>query len=116
MKNNTQQPLKQKWTGPINSSGKIHLQGCHSISCSKFPDFSLTFDRFPDRFRRSILAIFIHLQLENFEQIFMRSDLIFKAKSQTINIRKGMFLNIAIYVRKHSFSSIACNLWKKPVN
>ena len=69
-------------------------QGCHSISFSKFPDFSLTFDRFPDRFDRSILAIFIHRQLENFVQIFMHSDLIFKEKSQTINIRKGMFLNI----------------------
>ena len=26
--------------------------------------------------------------------MFMHSDLIFKEKSQTINIRKGMFLNI----------------------
>ena len=25
-------------------------QGCHSISISKFPDFSLTFDGFPDPF------------------------------------------------------------------
>ena len=24
MKNNTQQPLKRKWTGPINNSGKFH--------------------------------------------------------------------------------------------
>ena len=55
---------------------------------------SLTFDRFPDRFGRSILAIFIHRQFEIFVQIFMHSDLIFKEKSQTINIRKGMFLNI----------------------
>ena len=61
---------------------------------SLFTDFSLTFDRFPDRFGRSIFAIFIHRQLENFVQIFMCSDLIFKEKSQTINIRKGMFLNI----------------------
>ena len=45
-----------------------------------FTDFSLTFYRFPDRFRRSILAIFIHRQLENFVQIFMLSDLIFKRK------------------------------------
>ena len=83
-----------------------------------FTDFYLTFNRFPDRFGRSILAIFIHQQLENFVQIFMRSDLIFKEKSQTINIRKGMFQKLsehkllAIYVRKHSFSNIACNLWK----
>ena len=55
---------------------------------------SLTFDRFPDRFGRSVLAIFIHRQLENFVQILMRSDLIFKEKSQTINIRKRMFLTI----------------------
>ena len=46
-----------------------------------FTDFSLTFDRFPDRFGRSVLAIFIHRQLENFVQIFMQSDLIFKEKS-----------------------------------
>ena len=39
-------------------------QGCHSISFSKFPDFSLNFDRFPDRFGRSILAIFIRRQLK----------------------------------------------------
>ena len=73
---------------------KIHEQGCNSISISKFPDFSLTFDRFPDRFGRTILAILIHRQFENFVQIFMLSDLIFKEKSQTINIGKGMFLNI----------------------
>ena len=89
---------------PINSANhsswvKIYqkltiIQNCHSISFSKFPDFSLTFDHFPDRFGRSILAIFIHRQLENFVQIFMHSDLFFKEKSQTINIRKGMFLNI----------------------
>ena len=24
MKNTTQQPLKQKWTGPIDNSGKFH--------------------------------------------------------------------------------------------
>ena len=67
------------------------LQGCHSISFSKlrlFTDFSLTFDRFPDGFGRSILAIVIHRQLENFVQIFLHSDLIFKEKSQTIKTRK----------------------------
>ena len=45
----------------------------------------------------------------------MHADLIFNEQSQTINIRKGMFLNInclAIYVQKHSVSNIACNLWK----
>ena len=25
MKNTTQQPLEQKWTGPIDKSGKFHL-------------------------------------------------------------------------------------------
>ena len=39
-----------------------------------FTDFFVTFDRFPDHFGRSILAIFIYRQLENFVQIFMRSD------------------------------------------
>ena len=82
-------------------------------------DFSLTFDRFSRPFERPILAIFIHQQFENFVQIFMHADLIFNEKSQTINISKGMFLNInclaiykAIYVQKHSVSNIACNLWK----
>ena len=45
----------------------------------------------------------------------MHADLIFNEKSQTINIRKGMFLNInclAIYVQKQPVSNIACNLWK----
>ena len=45
----------------------------------------------------------------------MHADLIFNEKSQTINIRKGMFRNInclAIYVQKHPVSNIACNLWK----
>ena len=53
----------------------------------------------------------------------MHADSIFNEKSQTMNIRKGMFLNInclAIYVQKYSISNIACNLWKlnfqKPVN
>ena len=55
---------------------------------------SLTFDHFPDPFGRPILAIFIHRQFENFAQIFMLADSIFKEKSQTINSRKGMFLNI----------------------
>ena len=47
--------------------------------------------------------------------MFMHADLIFNEKSQTINIRKGMFLNInchAIYVQKHSVSNIAGNVWK----
>ena len=50
----------------------------------------------------------------------MHADLIFNEKAQTINIRKGMYLNInclAIYVQKHSVSNsvsnIACNLWKR---
>ena len=45
----------------------------------------------------------------------MHADLIFNEKSQTINIRKGMFLNInclVIYDHKHSVSNAACNLWK----
>ena len=69
-------------------------QGCHSISISKFPDFSLTFNHFPDPFGRSILAIFIHRLFEDFAQIFELADLIFKEKSLTINVRKGMLLNI----------------------
>ena len=56
-------------------------QGCHSISISKFPDFSLTFNRFPDPFGRPILAIFIHQLFEDFAQIFELADLIFKKKS-----------------------------------
>ena len=60
-----------------------------------FTDFSLAFDRFLDPFERPILAIFIHQQFENFIQIFMLADLIFKETSQTIHIRKGMFLNTA---------------------
>ena len=47
----------------------------------KFPDFSLTFDHYPDPFGRPILAIFIHQQFENFVQIFMLADLIFKEKN-----------------------------------
>ena len=50
----------------------------------KFFDFSLTFDNFTDLFGRPILAIFIHQKFENFVQIFMLVDLIFKEKSQTI--------------------------------
>ena len=72
-----------------------------------FPDFR----PFSRPFERPILAIFIHQQFENFVQIFMHADLIFNEKSQTINIRKGMFLNInclAICVQKHSVSNIAC--------
>ena len=75
----------------------------------------MTFDRFPDPFERPILAIFILQQFKNFVQIFMYADLIFNEKSQTINIRKGMFLNInclVIYDQKHSVSNVACNLWK----
>ena len=76
-----------------------------------FPDFR----PFSRPFERPILAIFIHQQFENFVQIFMHADLNFNEKSQTINIRKGMFLKInclAIYVQKHFLSNIACNLWK----
>ena len=61
------------------------------LSFSKFPDFSLTFDRFPDRFGRSILDIFIHRQLENFVQIFMRSDLIFKENLKPLILEKECF-------------------------
>ena len=56
-------------------------QGCHSISISKFHDFSLTFNRFPDPFGRPILAIFIHRLFEDFAQIFELADLIFKEES-----------------------------------
>ena len=53
-------------------------QGCHSISFSKFHDFSLTFNCFPDPFGRPILVIFIHRQFEFFIQIFILTDLIFR--------------------------------------
>ena len=56
-------------------------QGCHSISISKFPDFSLTFNGFPDPFGSPILAFFIHRLFEDFAQIFELADLIFKEKS-----------------------------------
>ena len=62
------------------SHKKHEYQGCHSISISKFPDFSLTFNRFPDPFGRPILAIFIHRLFEDFAQIFELADLIFKEK------------------------------------
>ena len=55
---------------------------------------SMTFNRFPDPFGKPILAIFICRQFENFVQIFVFSNLIFKEKSQSINIRKGMFRNL----------------------
>ena len=58
------------------------------------------------------MANFSHFHpstIEDFAQIFELADIIFKEKSSTINIRKGMFL---IYVQKHSFSNIACKLWK----
>ena len=95
----------------------IIQQGCYSISFSQFPDFSLTFDHFPGPFGRPILAIFIHPQFENVVQICMLADLIFKEKSQTINIGKVILVNInckqMFYVfQKHSFYNIACNLWK----
>ena len=57
-------PYASRWG--INKLG----QGCHSISNSKFPDFSLTFNHFPDPFGRPILAIFIHRLFEDFAQIF----------------------------------------------
>ena len=60
-----------------------------------FTDFSLTFDRFPDPFGRPILSILSLIDSSKiFIQIVMLADLILKEKSQTINIRKGMFLNI----------------------
>ena len=46
-----------------------------------FPDFSLTFNRFPDPFGRPVLAIFIHRPFKDFAQIFELADLIFKEKS-----------------------------------
>ena len=52
------------------------------------------FGPFSRPFERPILDFFIHQQFENFVQIFMHADLIFNEKSQTINIRKRMFLNI----------------------
>ena len=55
-----------------------------------FTDFSLTFNCFPDPFGRPILAIFIHRLFEDYAQIFELADLICK----------------------HSFSNIACKLWK----
>ena len=47
----------------------------------KIPDFSLTFNHFPDPFERPILAIFIHRLFEDFAQIFELADVIFKEKS-----------------------------------
>ena len=41
----------------------------------------MTFNRFPDPFGRTILAIFIHRLFEDFAQIFELADLIFKEKS-----------------------------------
>ena len=45
---------------------------------SLFTDFSLIFNRFPDPFRRPILAIFIHRLFEDFAQIFELADLSLK--------------------------------------
>ena len=86
-------------------------RGCHS----KFPDFSLTLDHFPDPSIRQILAIFIYRQSKYFECIFDRADLIFKKKISNHKYKRRNVsehkLN-AIYVQKHSFSNIASNLWK----
>ena len=70
-----------KIEGKTRVSTLIFIQGCHSISISKFPDFSLTFNHFPDPFGRPILAIFIHQLFEDCAQIFELADLIFKEKS-----------------------------------
>ena len=59
----------------------ISYPGLPLISISKFNDFYLTFNRFPDPFGRPILAIFIHRLFEDFAQIFELADLIFKEKS-----------------------------------
>ena len=64
--------------------------------------------------RRRILAIFIHEQFESFVQIFMLADLIFKEKSQTINIRKGMFLNINWKIKFPEACKFIGNFWKFP--
>ena len=67
-----------------------HISSCNTFQVKaglplnihfKFPDFSLTFNRFPDPFGRPILAIFIHLLLEDYAQILEFADLIFKEKS-----------------------------------
>ena len=74
---------KNVCVSPMYSTwNKYHLsgQGCHSISISKFPDFSLTFNHFPDPFGKPILAIFIHRLFEDSAQIFELADLIFKRK------------------------------------
>ena len=72
-----------------------NYQGCLLISISKFPDFSLTFDSFPDPLLKVNIGILIYRRFENFVQIFILADLIFKGQSQTMNIRKGMFLIIS---------------------
>ena len=73
-----------------------YCKGCNSISLTKFPNFFLIFDLFPDHLRRPILAIFVHRQFENCVQIFMLADFIFKEKSQTAHMTniKKIFLNI----------------------
>ena len=48
----------------------------------------------------------------------MRSDLIFKEKSQTINIRKGMFLNInclqfMLLLMQHQINADTTGSWLK---
>ena len=90
-----QKSWQQVIENPLQTSW---VQGCHSISFSKFPDFSLTFPDFRPFSRPFVRPIFIRQQFENFVQIFMHADLIFNEKSQTINIRNGMFLILlAIY-------------------
>ena len=71
----------------------------------------MTFPRLSDilhtPFGMPILDIFNHRQFENFVQILMLADLIFKEKSNTINIRNGMLLIINLNCLKHSLSNIA---------
>ena len=61
-----------------------NAQLTHSrVVFSKFPDISLTFDHFPDPFERTnFQQFFFHQQFENFVQIFLLADLIFKRESQ----------------------------------
>ena len=78
------------------------------LLCTDPSQNSRTFECFPDPFERPILTIFIHCKFENFVPIFMLADLIFFKRERNVSEHKLL----AIYVQKHSFSNIACNLWK----
>ena len=77
----------------------IYIHGCHSISFSNFLTFHLLFSdfrQFSGPFREVDFNHFHPLTIQKYVQIdlFMLADLIFREKSETINIRKRMFLNI----------------------